>query len=150
MSAWENAVVQVNVHKILSGIMLARRRGILLGERYFCSKKQEIGRKAWISSMCTNTQREGVKRNQAFFNGVWWQPRGSGDKLGHKTVPSEHQEIFIYCAVDGVLAQVAQRGKVSLFENLQNASEHGPGQPALDVTAWAEVGSSDLQRSFPA
>jgi len=35
--------------------------------------------------------------------------------------------MFICYAVDGALAQVAQRGKISLFGNLQNASEHGPG-----------------------
>lgn len=58
------------MHKMLSGIMLARRISVLLEKIYFCLKKQETGRKAWISSVCTNTEREGVKRSEAFFNGI--------------------------------------------------------------------------------
>ena len=49
---------------------------------------------------------------------------------------SKHQEVLLYCVGDRVLEQVAQKDcEVSLLGGLQKPPVHGPGQPALSVSA---------------
>lgn len=51
---------------------------------------------------------------------------------------SEHQELFLFCEGDWILAQVAQGGCGLPPWRYSKLSRHGPGHQSLGVPAWAE------------
>lgn len=50
-------------------------------------------------------------------------------------VPSELRKHFFYCEDDQALAQVVQKGGVSIVGDIQKPSQHDPGQQVLGAPA---------------
>lgn len=67
-------------------------------------------------------------RSHAIFSSAQGQDKGYWIQTGIREVPSEHQESLLYCADDGVLAQVAQ-------EDCGGDLQMWPWAPALGGSA---------------
>ena len=100
-----------------------------------CVKLAAIG---GISSMYTNTWKEGAKRMEP--GSFQWCPVTGQEAMGTHRHTGDSLWTLFYCEHHWALAQVAQRGcGVSLLGDIQKPSGHGPGQLALGGPAWAGV-----------
>lgn len=76
--------------------------------------------------------------SRALFSVVMCQDKWQLAQTGKQEVLSKHQEALLYHVCDGALAQVARRRcGTYLLGDLQNLPRQHPGQPALDIPAWA-------------
>lgn len=73
-------------------------------------------------------------------DGAQWCPVMGPEAMaqtGAQEVPSEHEETFLYCENDQILAQVAQGYGVSVLRDIPKPSGLGPGQLILGGPAQA-------------
>lgn len=89
-------------------------------------------------------------QNQALVSAAQWQEKRQRAQAEAQEALSEHQKALVYCIGARALAWIAQKGcGDSIHGGLQKSPGCGPGQAALGVRAWAEVGPDGPRGSCP-
>lgn len=88
-------------------------------------------------------------QNQALVSAAQWQEKRQRAQAEAQEALSEHQKALVYCIGARALAWIAQKGcGDSIHGGLQKSPGCGPGQAALGVRAWAEVGPDGPRGPF--